>query len=87
MLVQNSADADLGNLTALLAPLADTIHATGMSDWRGGGALTASGPCRGQLWDGQLMVVGRAVNGWDEHGWSKADAADPVWSSSQAASF
>jgi hypothetical protein len=41
--------------------------------------LTAFWPRVGAGWQGDLMVVGRAVNGWETAGWPAADAADATW--------
>lgn len=38
--------------------------------------LTTFFPVRGRLSAGELMVVGRAVNGWSDRKWTAADAAD-----------
>lgn len=35
-------------------------------------------PVKGRLSSGELMVVGRAVNGWVDRKWMAADAADPI---------
>lgn len=41
--------------------------------------LTAFHALRGPAWRNELMVVGRAVNGWGEEGWAPSDAADGEW--------
>jgi hypothetical protein len=40
-------------------------------------SLTAFWPMRGHNWNGELMVVGRAVNGWTDP-WLPTTAVDPV---------
>src|SRR5437868_3528764 len=40
-------------------------------------ALTAFWPMRGHNWKGELMIVGRAVNGWTDP-WLPTTAVDPV---------
>jgi hypothetical protein len=68
----------------LEAPLADVLQAVGTS-----GAsskeqhLTAAGPCRGKNYAGDLLLVGRAVNGWDS-GWPRTEAAEREWCVAQA---
>jgi hypothetical protein len=72
----------LQDVSPLIEPLAAAIRAA--SGYRGrSGMLTAAALAQGRAWDGQLMVIGRAPNGWDD-GWSREEGTDHSWSTAHA---